>query len=114
MMDQGACSAGAGASAPYAPRALSLLARVVRARTRRPAGVTRFLLPAMAGHAALAPRLASFFARPLVGSAFLVGGLAALAGNLSLLCLIHRSESAVLFRHLCPRPGSTIPASARH
>ena len=48
-----------------------------------------FELPAMTGHSALAPRFASFFARPLVRGTLIVRRLAALAGNLTLLASFH-------------------------
>ncbi len=54
---------------------------------------------AMTRHAALASGFARFLAGPLVGRALLMGGLAALAGNLALLRAVHRSESAIFFSH---------------
>src|SRR5581483_4767206 len=57
------------------------------------------LLPAMTRHAALAPRLTRFLARPLVSGAFLMRRFATLAGNLALLRSIHRRKSAIFFCH---------------
>src|SRR5688572_4695977 len=59
------------------------------------------LLPAMARHSALPPRFARFLARPLVGRALLMRGLAALTRDLFLLVPVHRCKSAVLFRQGC-------------
>jgi len=53
-----------------------------------------------------------------VGRALLMSGFATLAGNLALLCAVHRSESAVLFSHtdLLPLtlPALALPSPALH
>src|SRR5258705_10872588 len=67
---------------------------------------------AMTRHAALASGFARFLACPLVGRALLMGGLAALAGNLALLRAVHRSESAIFFSHTV-LPTITLPAYVR-
>ena len=64
--------------------------------------VLLLLFAAMARHPALAARLPRFLARPLVGRALLMRGLATLARNLALLVAVHRREPAILFRHRCP------------
>jgi hypothetical protein len=54
---------------------------------------------AMACHSAFAARLARLLGGPLVGRPFLVCRFAALAGNIALLMSVHRSKSAIFFRH---------------
>jgi hypothetical protein len=55
------------------------------------------------GDATLATGLARFFRGPLVRTPLGVRGLAALAGNLTLLVAIHRREPSIFFGHGLPR-----------
>ena len=58
--------------------------------------------PTMTGDAAFASGVSRLLARPLVRGAFLMGGLAPLACNLTLLGAVHRSKSAVFLGHFFP------------
>jgi hypothetical protein len=58
------------------------------------------LVPAMERRAALPSGFACFFRRPFVRGASFVSGLAALAGNQTLLALIHGRKAAMLFFHV--------------
>ena len=91
-------------------RALRLIIAARRARIDHLTGTrilgfrpTRLLPPpTMAGDTALAPGIPRLFARPFVCGPLLVRGLATLAGNLTLLASIHRSESAIFLSHDVP------------
>src|SRR3954467_11589097 len=64
----------------------------------------------MAGDTSLASGVASLFARPLVRGSLLMCSLAPLAGNLTLLASIHRSESTIFLGHV-PLPPVPIGSS---
>jgi hypothetical protein len=59
---------------------------------------------------AFAAGITRFFAGPLVGCPFLMGGFPALAGYLALLGRIHRRESTIFFGHLVP-PHPFVPST---
>ncbi len=62
------------------------------------------LLPAplVTGDSTLSTRVPRFFAGPLVRGTFLMGSLASLAGNFTLLGAIHRRKSTIFLGHVVP------------
>src|SRR5258708_1119804 len=100
---------GAGAGTRAAGVAAPTHAAAAIHRDRALGGLTARLLTAalVAGDPALATRVTRLFTRPLVRSALLMRGLAALAGDLALLSPIHRRKSSVFFRHDASSPVTT-------
>ena len=76
-----------------------LTARVVAIR-----GLSLFAPALVTGDPSLASGVTRFLARPLVRRAFLVSGLSALAGDLSLLRAVHRRKTTIFLCHVVLLP----------
>jgi hypothetical protein len=65
--------------------------------------------PTVTGKAALSSGVARLLTGPLVGGAFLMSGLPALACNLALPSAIHRCKPAIFFGHVVPPCARSSP-----